>query len=133
MKFFILVFLTIFIIGCVSGAPPSLEQSAKQQEHNSVNHPNGFNVNIIKFGRKGVVKPDYESLKIFLDPQVANRKLVIFSIVGAFRKGKSFFMDYCLRFMYANVSKNLKRKSTKFLIKFSLVQIIKFPTKSALK
>jgi Guanylate-binding protein, N-terminal domain len=37
-------------------------------------------------------------------PKVKDRKVVIVSIAGAFRKGKSFFMDYCLRFMYSNVS-----------------------------
>lgn len=41
---------------------------------------------------------------IFLHPEVANRKIVVVSIIGAFRKGKSFLMDYCLRFMYANVN-----------------------------
>lgn len=45
---------------------------------------------------------------IFLHPDVADRKVVVISIVGALRKGKSFFLNYCLRFMYANVSKNLK-------------------------
>jgi Guanylate-binding protein, N-terminal domain len=41
---------------------------------------------------------------VFLHPEVAQRKIVAVSIIGAFRKGKSFMMDYCLRFMYANVS-----------------------------
>lgn len=31
-----------------------------------------------------------------------DRKVVVVSIVGAFRKGKSFFLDYCLRFLYGN-------------------------------
>jgi atlastin len=41
---------------------------------------------------------------LLLHPQVKDRKVVVLSIVGAFRKGKSFFLDYCLRFLYANVS-----------------------------
>lgn len=42
--------------------------------------------------------------KIFLNPIVKNRKIVVLSIAGISRKGKSFFLDYCLRFMYATVS-----------------------------
>lgn len=42
--------------------------------------------------------------ELLLHPEVKTRKVVVFSIVGAFRKGKSFFLDYCLRFLYANVS-----------------------------
>ena len=53
----------------------------------------------------GSILVDYEKIsEIFLHPDVVDRKIVVVSIVGAFRKGKSFFMDYCLRFMYANVS-----------------------------
>ncbi|KAG5673109.1 hypothetical protein PVAND_003183 [Polypedilum vanderplanki] len=39
---------------------------------------------------------------LLLHPEVVNRKIVLLSIVGAFRRGKSFFLDYCLRFLYAN-------------------------------
>lgn len=35
--------------------------------------------------------------------EVRDRKIVVFSIIGPQKKGKSFFMNYCLRFMYANV------------------------------
>lgn len=45
---------------------------------------------------------------IFLHDDVKNRKIAIISIVGALRRGKSFFLDYCLRFMYANVSSSVK-------------------------
>jgi Guanylate-binding protein, N-terminal domain len=43
---------------------------------------------------------------VFRNPELADRKIVVVSVVGAYRKGKSFLMDYCLRFMYANVSGN---------------------------
>ena len=57
----------------------------------------------------------YDKFKrIFAHPEVENRKVVILSIIGAYRKGKSFFLDYCLRFLYANV-RNLNIKSTKSL------------------
>lgn len=42
--------------------------------------------------------------KILLHPNVENRKIVLFSLIGTYRQGKSFFLDYCLRFLYANVS-----------------------------
>ena len=72
------------------------------------NHQYGKPLSVLRFEEmcddtKVVV--DYESLDgILLHPEVKNREVVIVSIIGAFRKGKSFFMDYCLRFMYANVS-----------------------------
>jgi len=48
---------------------------------------------------------DYDRIdELLLHPEVADRKVAVVSIIGAFRKGKSFLMDYCLRFMYANVS-----------------------------
>ncbi|KAL7048133.1 hypothetical protein ACKWTF_003234 [Chironomus riparius] len=39
---------------------------------------------------------------IFAHPEIENRKVVVLSIAGAYRKGKSFFLNYCLRFLYAN-------------------------------
>lgn len=42
--------------------------------------------------------------KVLLHPDVKDRNIVVLSIIGALRTGKSFFLDYCLRFMYANVS-----------------------------
>lgn len=48
---------------------------------------------------------NYEAVdKVFLHPEVAGRKIVVISIVGPVKTGKSFFMNYCLRFLYANVS-----------------------------
>ena len=71
-------------------------------------HQYGTPLNIMEFkknGDKTKVCIDVAVLEsIFLHPEVENRKVVVVSIVGAFRKGKSFFMDYCLRFLYANVS-----------------------------
>lgn len=49
--------------------------------------------------------------EIFLNAEVRHRKIVIMSIIGEYRKGKSFFLGYCLKFLYANVS------NWKFLLK----------------
>lgn len=68
-------------------------------------HPHGSTVNILKFNdSKEIQVENVEIEKIFLHPEVKNRKIVVCSIIGAFRRGKSFFLDYCLRFLYANVS-----------------------------
>jgi atlastin len=67
-------------------------------------HRFGKALNIIQFS-EGNLQCDESSLdNLLLNSQVKSRKIVVFTIVGAFRRGKSFFLDYCLRFMYANVS-----------------------------
>lgn len=51
------------------------------------------------------IQVDYAGItKFFNQTELADRKIVAVSIVGDSKKGKSFFMNYCLRFMYANVS-----------------------------
>lgn len=65
----------------------------------------GNTVQILKFGDHNEVIVDVAELeKMFSHPDVKDRKVVTFSIIGAFRTGKSFFLDYCLRYLYANVS-----------------------------
>lgn len=68
-------------------------------------HPFGKPRNILNFsGSKEVIIDDKELDKIFDHSEIKDRKVVIFSLIGAFRGGKSFFLDYCLRFLYAHVS-----------------------------
>lgn len=75
-------------------------------ESNSMDHSYGRPLNIMSFTANQTIVVDDKAIeKIFLHPKVVDRKIVVVSIVGALRKGKSFFLDYCLRFMYANVSK----------------------------
>jgi hypothetical protein len=59
----------------------------------------------VKEGKKLFDNKYDEIDRILLDPLVIDRKIVVMSIIGEYRKGKSFFLNYCLRFMYANVSK----------------------------
>lgn len=64
----------------------------------------GEPVSVISFKNSSVEFNKAALDGLLLNPEVRNRKIVVLSIVGAFRKGKSFFLDYCLRFLYGNVS-----------------------------
>lgn len=71
----------------------------------SNDHNYGKAVNILSFSQDKKVVIDEEAMKKMFEHQdVKNRKIVALSIIGAYRKGKSFFLDYCLRFLYAHVS-----------------------------
>lgn len=78
----------------------------------------GEALNILKFEKGKSVIGQKNLNKIFDHPDVKNRKIVAFSIIGAFRKGKSFFLNYCLRYMYANVSTKFLRHNLKIFIEF---------------
>jgi len=41
---------------------------------------------------------------ILLDPRVRDKKVVVLSVAGAFRKGKSFLLDFFLRYLDRQVS-----------------------------
>jgi atlastin len=89
----------------VNSASISNEQDSEENEVTSHEHPYGRSINIFKFDENEVITIDDDALeKIFLHPEVRNRKIAAVSIIGAFRKGKSFLMDYALRYMYGNVS-----------------------------
>ena len=67
----------------------------------SFRHP----VRIIEFIANNEMVANFAGLNdIFNKPEIQDRKVVIISLIGAFREGKSFFLDYCLRFLYAHVS-----------------------------
>lgn len=70
----------------------------------SLNHPFGEAKNAIKFLNNQIIFEEQQISEILLHPDVKDREVAIFAIVGSYRRGKSFLMDYCLRFMYANVS-----------------------------
>jgi hypothetical protein len=67
-------------------------------------HLHGTGKVIITFPSEKEVIVDEQTISVLLNPEVSDRKIVIFSIVGAFRKGKSFLLNYALRFLYGNVS-----------------------------
>lgn len=43
-------------------------------------------------------------IKMFEHPDVKTMNIVALSIVGPYRKGKSLFLNYCLRYLYGHVS-----------------------------
>lgn len=48
---------------------------------------------------------DTEALaKVLLAPRVRDKNVVVLSVAGAFRKGKSFLLDFMLRYMYRKVN-----------------------------
>lgn len=83
---------------------------------NSVQH--GHPLILLQFnGSK--INTDFEAVNdLFMHQEVRDRKIVVVSIIGGFREGKSFFMNYCLRFMYANVSRNIYCLRKCALVKF---------------
>lgn len=71
----------------------------------SVGHRYGNAISVYEAKENGTHKINENVFdKLFSHPELKDRKPVIISILGAFRKGKSFFLDYCLRYLYANVS-----------------------------
>jgi atlastin len=70
-------------------------------------HSYGEAIKIINFAENCKIIVEQESMnKIFLHEDVKDRSIVILSVIGAFRKGKSFLLNYCLKFLYANVRFN---------------------------
>jgi atlastin len=52
----------------------------------------------------GLFELDEAAVKsVLFQPEVRNRKIAIVSIVGAFRRGKSFLLNFMLRYLNAEV------------------------------
>ncbi|XP_064623844.1 atlastin-2-like isoform X2 [Lineus longissimus] len=62
----------------------------------------GEPVQIVLATEEHTFELDEEALsKILLDPRVRDRNVVVVSVAGAFRKGKSFLLDFFLRYLSA--------------------------------
>ena len=61
---------------------------------------NGEPIQIVNTSDDHTFELDEEALeKILLDPRVKDNDVVVLSVAGAFRKGKSFLLDFCLRYL----------------------------------
>ena len=64
---------------------------------------------------------DEEALEsILLDPRVRDKKVVVLTVAGAFRKGKSFLLDFFLRYLDRQVSRQLGHS-------YYMTQLANFP------
>ena len=64
-------------------------------------------VQIVLAKRDHTFKLDEEALReILLSDEVRDKRVMVLSIAGAFRKGKSFLLDFLLRFLQRSVSVN---------------------------
>lgn len=62
--------------------------------------PKPHPIQIVKVEEDHSFELDMEALKeILLSEEVRNQKVMVVSVAGAFRKGKSFLLDYLLRFL----------------------------------
>lgn len=99
MKCLILIVTLYLLINCIS----AIESSANNNDHDY-----GKAMKLLEFKESedyGLVEHLNEDVleKLLLHHDVSNRKIVVVSIVGGFRKGKTYMIDYCLRYLYANV------------------------------
>ncbi|KAL7015365.1 hypothetical protein ACKWTF_016414 [Chironomus riparius] len=66
-------------------------------------HPQGSPTTILTISRDKQLNLNNEKLQeIFNHPDVTDRQIVVISIIGVPKKGKSFILNYCLRYLYAH-------------------------------
>ena len=71
----------------------------------------GEPVQVVTTSDEHTFELDEEALEsILLHPRVKDCSVVVLSVAGAFRKGKSFLLDFCLRYLAVQVRHLLKLK-----------------------
>lgn len=89
-----------------SVTPGNMEMSIYLQTMQSINGARA--VQIVNAKPDHTFELDEEALEAILcSEEVRNKKVAVLSIAGAFRKGKSFLLDFLLRYMERSVSRLL--------------------------
>lgn len=123
MQCLILILLFYVTINCISANT----NSAEKNKHNY-----GDALKLIKFEQSehdGSMESINEDVlkKLLSHDEVKLRKIVVISIVGGFRKGKTYIIDYCLRYLYARVRNNCNlNKYLNLNLILPLVQVNQF-------
>jgi hypothetical protein len=102
MKF--LVILVSFVLLALCAAKPTEVDTNNEVLDEKPVHPHGEPVKIVRLAEDSWETNEKALETLLMHPEVVDRKLVVASIVGVVATGKTTFMDYCLRFIYANVS-----------------------------
>lgn len=99
MKCLILILLIYVTINIISADETSylLNQHNYGEALKLITFKESEHDNLMESLEEGVLK------KLLLNDEVIKRKIVVVSVVGGFRKGKTYIIDYCLRYLYANV------------------------------
>lgn len=63
-------------------------------------------VQILKPDSNHSFEIDFKALEILQSEKIKDRHVVVLSIVGTFRRGKSFLLNFFLKYLYAEVNKN---------------------------
>lgn len=65
----------------------------------------GTPIQIVVANEDHTFELDEEALgSVLMHPDIQGKKVVVVSVAGAFRKGKSFLLDFFLRYLNAHVS-----------------------------
>lgn len=60
---------------------------------------------LVQSEETGTFELDEEALEeVLLNPRIADKYVCVLAVAGAFRKGKSFLLDFLLRYMNSLVS-----------------------------
>jgi hypothetical protein len=61
-------------------------------------------VQIVSYSQGSYVLNEGDLERVLLHPDIKDREAVVISIAGPYRKGKSFLLNFFLRYLYARVS-----------------------------
>ena len=75
----------------------------------------GQPIQIVEAGEHTFTLNEKALERVLLNPEIQDKKVAVVSVAGAFRKGKSFLLDFFLRYLNAKV--RIGTQSSKLLSK----------------